>query len=789
MDRNAERVKRLRNRLIKKPEVCIERGVLVTESYKETEGREAVYRQAKAFENVLGNISVAIDNDELIVGKLTSKDRGGLMQPEIFCQFLEDQMDELSTRPYDTFEPISKENQAVIREILQYWKTRELAALWTEKIPPEKLNYLSWGFAGGVVSSLNSYYLTHTCVDFEKVLRNGLLGIKREVEHEISSLNLADPDDFNKLQFLNASLISLDAVINFANRYSKLAAEMAKKCNDQERKAELEMISAVCAKVPANPATTFFEAIQSISFIWCAIDLEGQGNGLGLGRLDQLLYPFYKLDKETGKITYEEAKMLVSMLFVKVNEVLNVSNRMTAIYFTGFPQTINVIIGGVTADGKDAVNEMSYICLDADEAVALTQNDTVVRISEKTPDEFVVRAVEVAKALRGKVKFMSDEMCIKQLLSDGRNIRDAREYCITGCNNPTIPGKTFDTPGGNINMPIFLELALNNGKRRLDGKLVGVETGDPCEFKSYEDVFDAYKKQVEAFMPIVIMYRNSDRMMYAQYRPTPFQSMLFDGPLKSGKDMANGGVKQSRLGMALSGTPNVGDSLAAIKKVVFEDKKITMGDLVKALDNNFEGYEKVHKLLSDAPKYGNDIDYVDNIVNDVLMHGVDCVTNMKGACGLKFNVSAAAVTANIRFGQVVGALPDGRKAGLPVSEGGISPYQGRNVSGPVATYKSVAKIDHARLTNGSVFNMRFTPSAFKDESSMRKFVYMMRTYLESGGFFVQYNIVDTDTLRAAQKEPEKYRDLLVRVATYSAYFVELGPDLQNDIINRIEFEI
>jgi len=400
-----------------------------------------------------------------------------------------------------------------------------------------------------------------------------------------------------------------------------------------------------------------------------------------------------------------------------------------------------------------------------------------------------MKACEVAKLLRGKLKFVSDETAIQQLLSQGIPGEYARDYCITGCWTSMVPGYSYNLPGSFLNLPLMLELALNNGASRLTGEQIGPKTGDPRKFNSYDEVWDAYEKQVEAQIPADLLFRNVDKQLYAEFAPTPFQSALFHGCIEKGLDIANGGTAPY-IPQALSaaGAPNVGDSLAAIRKAVFEDKKFAMDRIIDALDKNFEGEEEVLQVLKGAPKFGNDDDYVDSIVNEVLTHCSNEVARYKGIAGAMSTTSAAVVTANIPLGYVVGALPDGRRAGEPLSEGGISPHQGRNVSGTTATMKSVAKLDHLKLTNGSVLNMRFNPDVLKDESKMRKFASLIRTYCETGGYLVQFNITGTDMLRDAQRHPEKYRDLLVRVATYSAYFVELSPELQNDIIARTEFQ-
>jgi len=787
---NKERVTRLKNHIIGKPTVCLERAKYMTDSYKETEGYEYPLRQALALERILANITVQIDDDEMLAGRITKYWRGAMLLAEINAQWLREEADMISTRPTNTFTPLTDIEKKQMFDILDYWNERELLEMWKKKVPPEMLeNYLGTGLIAGPTFATNDHYCTHVSAYYEKLIKVGLLGIRKEIEDEIASLTLTIPEDFEKLQYLKAMLISNKAAIGFAERYSKLAKELAGECKDPERKWELEEISRICAKVPANPADTYHEAIQSIVLAWTVINIEGQGNGLCFGRLDQILYPFYKREKEAGTLTDEMAKMLMSMLYIKANGIVNIDDTPTSQIFTGWPQTMNINIGGVDKNGQSAVNELSHICLDADLDVGLSQNDLVVRISKKTPSFFVAHAIEVAKTLHGKIKFVSDDTIIMQMLHDGYDLDDARNYTIAGCSTVTVAGKSVDTPGSLMNCPLCLELALNNGVRRLDGLRLGPETGDPRKFATYEEVWEAYKAQAKLVYETAVVFRSSDRHMFAQYRPVTFQSQLFEGPIQTGKDMWGGGTRYSRNSLCPLGAPNVGDSLAAIKKVVFEDKAITMAELIDALDANFEGHEKTLKLLSSAPKFGNDIDYVDFIVNDVLLHMVEVVTPLKGSGGSLMTISPEALTGNVPLGKITGALPDGRLAGLPLAEGGVSPHQGRNVSGPIATYRSVAKLDQVRFTNGSVFNVRFSPSSLKDAASIKKFEQMMRNYLEEGGFLLQYNIVDTETLRAAQEDPEQYKDLLVRVATYSAYFVELGKELQEDIIERLPQEI
>lgn len=782
------RVKKLRERMLASPEICVERGYLMTEAYRETEGEPAVIRRAKALKKVLTEMSIGIADGELIVGRGSSKLRGGVLTPELNSDWYLEEMDLLAEREWDRFAPLSEEEKAKMREFLPYWKGKSLFGMFCARIPEEALRLYNVVQAGGAFCGNNQYY-GHVGVDYERVLTKGLNGIKKQVDEKLDGLNLARVKDFEKYQFFKAVGIALEAAAAFARRYAELAAAMAEKESDVQRKAELKRIAEVCRRVPAEPVRTFYEAVQSLWFTFLVIQIESFGPGVGFLRADQYLYPYYKRDLEEGRITREGALELIELLYIKANELVIPYPAEAAKIFAGFTMSANVTLGGLTKDGKDAVNELSYLFLEAEKEVGLNSEDIIVRVHRKNPDAFLMKACEVARALRGKIKFVGDETIIQQLVKDGKPVEDARDYAVTGCNSPTVPGLSLDVPGGIVNLPLMLELALNNGVSRITGEQIGPQTGDPRKFRSYEEVWNAYKKQVEALIPTALLFRNVDKQLFAEYLPSPFQSALYHSCIEKGVDVINGGTDPYiSFAVSLGGAPNVGDSLAAIKKVVFEDKKISMARLVDALDKNFEGEEELLHLLKAAPKFGNNDDYVDSIVNDVLAHAAGEVARYRGFRGAVSNAAAGVITANIPLGYLVGALPDGRRAGEPLAEGGISPYQGRNVCGPTATMMSVAGLDHLKLTNGSVLNMRFSPGALKDESKMKKFAALIRTFLEAGGALVQFNIVSTGELREAQKHPEKYKDLLVRVATYSAYFVELSPELQNDIIARFEFQ-
>ncbi len=783
-----DRVKKLREEMVCTPSLCIERGYLITEAYKECESDPAIIRRAKALAKVLNNMSIHINDGELIVGTATSKQRGGTLTPEVHWGWYLDEMETISTREWDRFQPLTEDEKQKMREFLPYWKGKSLYEKWLA-IVPDSIKKYSFKTFLPASCPISNMHLAHTCPGYEKVLRLGLKGIKNQVTEKLNGLDMVKAGSFEKSLFYRAVIIALDGAINFAQRYAKLATSMAAKEKDAVRKAELEKIATACAWAPENTPRNFYEALQACWLTYIVLMIEGWGPGMGFGRIDQYLYPFYKKDIEECNITKEEVKELISLFFIKLNGLTTPFSDAYVRSQPGFAMLSDITIGGVTPSGRDAVNDLSYLFLDAENDVRLSGEEIVVRINKSSPDAFLVRASEVAKSLRGKLKFVGDETAIDQFLTDGKDIRDARDYAVTGCFLPVIPARSHDYAGDFLNTPMMLELALNNGKSRLSGEQLGPKTGDPRKFKSYDDVWNAYKEQIAVQVKNMIPARMAYAKVYADYCQYPFMSSTYDGCVEKGLDFTQEGTAPyDTYTIWVSGAPNVGDSLAAIKKVVFEDKKITMSQLIDALDSNFKGEDKALHLLKAAPKFGNDDDYVDKIVSDVLVQAHEEARKYKSVSQAKSNLAAGTVTANLPLGYVVGALPDGRKAGEPLAEGGISPYQGRNVSGPTATMMSVSKLDRTKLTGGAVLNMRFNPDSLKDESKIKKFAALLRTYTESGGYHVQFNIVDSEMLRDAQKHPEKYKDLLVRVATYSAYFVDLPPELQNELIGRTEFQ-
>jgi choline trimethylamine-lyase len=770
------------------PEVCIERAYWWTKSYQETEAEAEITRRAKALAKVLEHLTVKIDDDDLIVGVSTSKQRGALMFPEIQWEYIVEEADTFSTRDWDKMGVMSGEEKRILGETLPYWRGKCTWDRFNATMPPEVRRLHGGVFMAGT-GSMSGVHYGHQTPDYARLLALGLSGMKGEVEKRLATLDVSLLEDFERYQLLEAMKITLDAVGVFAKRYAKLARDMAVREDNPARKGELEKIAGICARVPMKPAESFYEALQSIWLGHIALRNEGWGPGLSFGRVDQYLYPYLKKDLDSGALTKDQARELIGAFLVKVNDMACLTSSVNIETLAGFPTMVSMTLGGVTPGGQDAVNELSYLFLEAEEEVGLNAEEITIRVSNMNSDSFLMKALDVSKALRGKFKFVSDRTIIDQLLNVGRPIEHARDYVLAGCFTPGVPCHALDVTAGQINGPMMLELALNNGRLRLTKDEIGPKTGDPRSFKSYEELWGAFAEHVEFFMHMLIAARNVDTQIYAKYASCPFMSSFFETCVERGVDVIAGGTAPYiKEGFGVGGLPNIADSLAAVKRVVFDDKLTDMKGLIDALDKNFEGEERLLQALRNAPKFGNDDDYVDSIVNDVVGLFAEALGAHKGLCGAKPVLAVASGTGHIMMGRQVGATPEGRRAGEPFAEGGISPHQGRNTSGPTATLRSVAKLDHTKMSGGSVLNMKFNPEALVGADKKEKFLSMLRMYCETGGFHVQFNIVDAKTLRDAQKHPEKYRDMLVRVATYSAKFVELSLRMQDDIIARTEFQ-
>lgn len=792
------RVEKLRKQVLIDPEVDISRAIIITKAYQETEGEPPAIRRAKALYNLLEEMPIHILNGELIVGNQAVKPRAGQIFPEFQWDLTWNEMETWPTRPGDKFK-ITEEQKKNLREILKYWKGKTIKDRVFAIIPEE----VSQALTDGVISNAN-YLMSghgHFIPSFEKVLKMGLNGIKGEIFEKINKLDPSAPDYYKKILFYKALLIATDATIMFVRRYTRLARELASKESDSQRKEELEKIFEICEWVPVNPARNLWEALQSVWFIQLIPQIEVNGLAVGLGRLDQYMYPYYKKDLNEGRLTKEEALELLDCFYIKTATINKLFSNEGAILFAGPPIGQVITLSGVTRDGRDATNELSYLCLDADAEVHLMQPDIAVRLHPDIPEDFLIKVCKHIASGRDKPKLFTDPVVIQSLLNVGVTLEDARNYASLGCSEIIVPGKTCS--GANFSNICFakcLELALNEGKalwyyngreycmNSSSSAKVGVPTGDSTKFKSFKDVLDVYEKQVEYFVKLMTILDNIIDNVQAELVPHLFYSLVTESCIEKGADFTSGGAVYNYTSPTGVGIITVADSLAAIKKLVFEENKINIDRLFEALKHNYEGAEneEIRKILiNEAPKFGNDNLYVDRLAHDVVQIYIDELKKYRNPRNGSFVASMYSLTGNIGFGWRTGPTPDGRKGGELLNDN-ISPTQSRDLNGPTAVIKSVSNIDAAKLPQGYVLNIKFNSTMLDDEERIKKFAMFNRSLIDCGIWHIQYNFISIDTLKDAQKYPKKYRGLLVRVAGYSAYFVELSKEVQDHITARTE---
>jgi len=783
---NSQRIMNLREEIIKRiPKISIEKARITTESYKEFKAEPVCIKRAKTFRKILKEMSISIQPDELIVGGLVADNpRGAQISPEYSIDWIEEEIDRFDKRDIDPF-LIDDKDKEELKNLLLYWrgktvKSRALSYMpeIVKKAMDEKIFINPHDLCSGI---------GHTIPDYEKVLNKGLEGICSEIKEKLSKLKITNPEDFKKFFFLKACLISCEAAIEFAKRYSILAREISEKEKNPRRKKELLKISDICKKIPAKPAETFHEAIQSFWFIHLLVQIESNGHSISPGRFDQYMYKFYKNDK----ISKEEAQELIDCLWVKFNEIVKFKDRDSSFQSGGYPVYQNPIVGGQTPDGLDATNEITYMCMEAEKNVRLPQPSFSIRYDYNVNTRyFLKRACEVIKLGTGKPAIFNDKVFIDALLIRGVKIKDARNYAIAGCVEGTIPAKTQGAHGASkLNLAKSLELALNNGVNPSTNNQVGPTTGDPLNFSCFSDLLNAFKKQVEYFVKLIVIEEHAITKAHSELAPVPFLSSLIDNCIDNGKDVMDGGAEYNFIGPEGIGTSTVADSLASIKKLCFEDKTINLREVLNALKSNFVNQEPLRqKLLNCAKKFGNDDDYVDLIAREVGVIYCKEVGKYRTLRGGSFSPGLYPASAHVPMGKVVGATPDGRKSGEPLNEG-VSPVQGRDIKGPTAAMKSVSKLDHILVSNGTLLNMKFNPNDLRSSEDLSKFEDLIISYFISGGMHVQFNVISAETLRDAQKHPENYRDLVIRVAGYSAFFNALNRPLQDEIISRTEHEI
>jgi pyruvate formate-lyase/glycerol dehydratase family glycyl radical enzyme len=780
------RVRKLRKQSIDtRPYITAERAILITEFYQSQTARQlsAPVRRALAFKHLLEKKKIRIGDGEVIVGERGPAPKAVPTYPEICCHSLED-LETLNTRKKTPY-LVDDETKRIYKEkIIPFWKGRSIRDVIFGKMFDEwKAAYE----AGVFTEFLEQRAPGHTVLD-NKIYRKGLVDFKEDIGKSVRRLDfLNDPKAYEKMQELDAMQIAADALMRYAERHAEKARELQRKEKNPERKRELKKIADVCSRVPAHAPRDFWEALQYYWFIHLGVITElNPWDSFNPGRLDQHLYPFYRKGLEDGSLTQEKAKELLQLFWIKFNNhPAPPKVGVTAEESNTYNDFALINTGGVKSDGSDAVNELSYLILDVIEEMRIPQPSSMVQISKKSPDNFLKRALRIIKTGFGQPSVFNADVIVQELLRQGKTIEDARDGGASGCVETGAFGKECYILTGYFNMVKVLEITLNNGVDPRTGRKIGLETCNPVKFSSFGELFDAFRKQLNHFVDIKIRGNNIIERLYAEYLPTPFLSLLIDDCISKGKDYNDGGARYNTSYIQGVGLGTITDSLAAISHQVFDKRQATLKELLKALKANFEGYESLrHRLLDRTPKYGNDDDCADNIMRAIFeayYRAIDGRPNTKGG---NYRINLLPTTVHIYFGKVVGATPDGRKAGEPLSEG-VSPVQGADRKGPTAVIKSVSKIDHAR-TGGTLLNQKFAPELLADDQGLEKLAHLIRTYFKLDGHHMQFNVVSADTLRDAQKHPEKYKDLMVRVAGYTDYFVDLGTGLQNDIIKRTE---
>ncbi len=827
----SERITRLVEHLYAKmPEIEADRAELITESYRATENEPIITRRAKAFEHILKHIPIVIRPDELIVGSATMAPRGCQTFPEFSYEWLEAEFDTIEKRTADPFY-ISAETKARLKKANSYWKGKTTSELASAYMAPQA----RMAIEHNIFTPGNYFYngVGHVTVCYGRILKEGFEGIILQAQEAIKKLNFGDADYATRKHFLDAVIISCQAAIDYAGRYAMLALDMARREKDETRKKELLTIAENCARVPAKGARTFHEACQSFWFVQMLLQMESSGHSISPGRFDQYMYPYFKADLDAGRITREYAQELMDCVWVKLNDLNKARDAASAEGFAGYSLFQNLIAGGQDENGLDATNDLSFMCIEASMHVALPQPSLSVRIWNGTPHDFMIKAAELTRTGIGLPAYYNDEVIIPALLSRGLTLQDARDYNIIGCVEPQKAGKTegwHDAAFFNMCRP--LELVFSNGMD--EGKQISIRTGEVEDMKSFEEFYDAYKAQMNYMLSLLVNADNAIDQAHAERCPLPFLSGMIEDCIGRGKSVQEGGAVYNFTGPQGFGVANMADSLYAIKKLVFDEKKLTLAEYKEALKDNYghsvddkraraiteevakalvqQGkavdeeqvrkiydmvcssgvspekkakYDQLLQWIEDVPKFGNDLSEVDAFARDVAYTYTRPLETYKNPRGGQYQAGLYPVSANVPLGAQTGATPDGRLAHTPVADG-VSPSAGKDVHGPTASANSVSRLDHYIASNGTLFNMKFHPSALAGRNGLENFTALIRAYFDQKGSHMQFNVVSRETLLDAQKNPEKYKSLVVRVAGYSALFTTLSRSLQDDIIRRTE---
>jgi choline trimethylamine-lyase len=783
-----DRIQRLRERYFTfRPAVCTERAVIYTRSYRETEGLHPSPRRAQAFARVCAEKSVTILEDELIVGMPGFQPRAGIFCPEIAWRWLERELDTIATRAQDPYTITEEQKKHLRDEIFPYWKGRSEEEFYQANLPEStRAIACETGIIDVELKSENGP--GEFSPGYENILlKKGFKGVADSARARLADLDPTEPEAFDKIRFLESVITVCEASRVFSERYAREAERLAETASP-ERAAELRTIAAVCRRVPWDPPATFREALQAIWFGQVMLNLEENAASVSPGRLDYYLSPLLQADLDAGRTTKDEAQELIECLWIKMSGMTWLLNANCAQYFAGYMPFANVNVGGTALDGTDATNDLSYMMVQATMDLRLNQPSLSAFIHKGTPSEFLRHLCKLIRLGAGFPALHSEEVTVQMLRNKGISEEDARHFIMGGCVEPGVHGRLSQwSDGGHYNFGAAVQFALDNGRNWADSRQLGVATGEPETLATFEALKEAVRAQLRLFMREIAIANLVVQKAHAAYLPKPLSSSLMAGCVESATDIIHGGA-QYNAGPAFIGTgiADLADSLAAVKKLVYDEKALTLPDLVDILKKDFDGAENVRQMLINrAPKYGNDHDEVDQFAREFTDYAAELLSAYRGNTGGQIINGLYPVSSHVPHGKVVGALPSGRKAWGPLADG-CSPYQGYDTTGPTAGVKSVAKIDHAKHTAGTLLNMKLNPELVKDDRGLDNLAALIRSFFELGGFHIQFNVISGDTLRAAQLEPAEHTGLMVRVAGYSAYFSDLCEEIQNDIIARTE---
>jgi formate C-acetyltransferase len=778
--RATNRVERLlEQRLRTRPEVCIERARFYTDSMRETEGQPPVIRQARALAHVLENLTVRIEPEELIVGSITGKLLGGGVYPEGVGARVLGELETIAFRDPNPFTVGDEQLRELRDEIVPYWRGKTLEdrarARWSPEVT-EAIDQVAPFIATEIAG------IGHMLLNYPAILSKGL---EHFVQEATRKEQMASEEQ--QAHFFRAASIACRGVIRFAQRYAEEAERLAGREQDPARCEELLQIAGNCRRVPAHPARTFHQALQAMQLVLVAAQIEDYESAFSIGRLDQILWPFYEADLEAGRLTEERALELLQCFYIRVSHSIPLFDADVSLAFAGMTAFANAVVGGTDARGRDATNPVSYLAVEAMRRVNTQQPNFGVRLHSGTPPEFLDAVTRSMAGGLQNIQFFNDGAIVPALANQGVPLEQARDYAIIGCVEPAVPGVSFTSSDAALfNLGLCLELALNDGRGRLFTDQLGLPTGDPGRFTCIEDLIDAYRRQVAHLVDLMVGALDVLAEVHAQFKPKPWISATTGDCLERGLDLTWGGARYDFTGVQGVGSATVGDSLAALDALVFREGRVTMEELLAALDADFEGHEPLRQMLVNrAPKYGNDDEAADRYTRQAAEIYCQQVARHSNPRGGRYQPGLYSVTTHVALGLAVGATPDGRRSGAPLSQG-ISPVQGRDHQGPTAAMKSAARLNHTLVSNGSAFNQKLNPAFLRGAKGPEALAGLLNGYFSLGGMQLQWNLVDGEMLRAAQQHPEDHRDLVVRVSGYSAYFADLEQVVQDDIIARME---